>query len=651
MIRYSYIYSFFLFTIIFQFGYSQGDSSKLESMFKEGEEFLSSGDFIDALYIFKDIEEKGESTPVLYSRIGECYLNIPEEKHLSIEYLEKSVKGFPKENLGEKDNIKGDNLIYTNYLLGKAYRLNNENEKSISLLDSLSNIMQEQQYEQDQIEIINQELRMARNSKIIQTNPVKVSFENLGERINNSFSNFNPVVTYDESKMFFVNEFKFYDAIMYSETECNKWSFPQNLTPKLKSDGQYQCVYISRDETVLFLKGFNPETGSIDLYTSLYKEGNWNELQLLNNNINTKYDETHACLSPDGSTLYFTSNKPGGYGGFDIYKSELDCFNDWGAPENLGSIINTPDDEATPFITKDGMVMFFSSKGHKTIGGYDVFYSQKSIDESWLPPVNIGYPVNTTDDDLFFIPVKNGKAAYYSRLDKNGYGKKDIIRVNLGDIIHPQKVKLDVFVNENDQNFMGSGKLFLVNTRNNDTIEFNFINNEDENPIEVDEIQAGVYKVKLIPGTTSLIEQEVAGNIPLEDEVSYPDSIKPMSVSELEDYLIFNPIFFEYNSWELNEKAKKQLDNMSKMLLQYSEIIIVVTGHTDEIGSAEINQAISWKRADAVAEYLVEKGISPGKIIKEAKGEKDQIARNFNDDGTINKYGTHLNRRVELRFK
>ncbi|MBE0654793.1 MAG: PD40 domain-containing protein [Bacteroidales bacterium] len=166
-----------------------------------------------------------------------------------------------------------------------------------------------------------------------------------------------------------------------------------------------------------------------NIYTSKFVNGKWTPLVKLNENINTKYWESHASFSMDGKTLYFSSNRRGGYGGLDIYRSEKQPNGEWGIPVNLGPAINTKYNDDTPFITEAGDKLYFSSYGHYNIGGYDIFMSRKKTDGTWAEPVNIGYPINTTDDDQFFYPIKNGEIAYYSRYDsQEGFGRHDIFR-------------------------------------------------------------------------------------------------------------------------------------------------------------------------------------------------------------------------------
>jgi len=206
-----------------------------------------------------------------------------------------------------------------------------------------------------------------------------------------------------------------------------------------------------------------------NIYISRYVDSLWTRVVRLNDNINTKYWESHASVTRDGNILYFTSNRKGGYGGLDIYRSYKDSTGNWGPPENLGPIINTEYNEETPFITVDGKTLFFSSYGHFNIGGYDIFYSNLLENGEWSVPVNMGYPINTTDDDVFYQPIGKGYMAYYSKFSDEGFGKMDIFKLEIFSAEHPRKflikgmvsvdnpgvdVHKDIFVNLLSQNFM-----------------------------------------------------------------------------------------------------------------------------------------------------------------------------------------------------
>ena len=221
---------------------------------------------------------------------------------------------------------------------------------------------------------------------------------------------------------------KFYDAIFYSVNIDNEWIEPVNINPQIISDGDLYPASISYNGNELYLvKRTNDIT---DIYVSYLVDCIWTKAEKLNNNINSSFNETHACISEDGRLLYFTSDRPKGIGGLDIYTSEKDKDNQWSKPKNLGETINTEFDEDTPFITNKGKRLFFSSKGHYNMGGFDIFYSEMDYN-NWLTPVNIGYPINNTGDNLFFMPVEGGEIAYISKFNDKKTENKEIFKLEI----------------------------------------------------------------------------------------------------------------------------------------------------------------------------------------------------------------------------
>jgi hypothetical protein len=233
-----------------------------------------------------------------------------------------------------------------------------------------------------------------------------------------------------------VTELPFYDAAFFTERKGDEWTYPQMITQMLGFDANIYPVALSYDGTEMILYYDDDYIGN--LYYSRLENGLWTPATKMGENISTKYWESDACFSKDGRTLYFTSNRKGSYGGLDIYSSRLQSDGKWGVPENLGATVNTRYNEECPYISEDGKTLYFSSYGHYNVGGYDIFYSKKSADGTWAEPVNIGYPINTTDDDLYFQPISNGNAAYYSIYSPRGIGRHDIYYMNIYSVDNPR---------------------------------------------------------------------------------------------------------------------------------------------------------------------------------------------------------------------
>lgn len=244
---------------------------------------------------------------------------------------------------------------------------------------------------------------------------------------------------------------------------------------------------------MLFLYKTDNYDGNI--YSSEYSEGNWTPLKKLNGNINTKFYESHASVSSDGKRLFFASNRDGGYGGLDIYMSEMNASGEWGPAINLGSTVNTRFNEDTPFITANDSLLYFSSEGHSSMGGYDIFVS-RSDSSGWSSPENIGFPLNTTGDDLFFQPVNNGKNGYYSM--STDYKKKDIFYISFGSSLTAEKrifdirgiYQLDDILVPFDDNY----SIHLINRTSGDTIDVGYPNKH-----------TGQYNITAGPGQYRLV--------------------------------------------------------------------------------------------------------------------------------------------------
>ena len=427
-------YSVLLFALFMlcQYGFTQPEGNFREMFLYAESEFLFE-EYAEALPNYLRLNDQYPENDNINYKIGVCYLNDPYEKNKAIEFLEKAVQNInPK---FKENNFKETGAPLEAYFyLGNAYRINDQIDKAIETYTYFKNQADPELYDLD---LVNEQISACENAIDLKTRPIDIEIENLGDRINTRFSDVQPVVSGDESRLVFVQKQAFFDAIAYSEKIDGEWSFPRILMEELQVDEDVYPTSLSYDGNTLFIYRNDNFTGN--LYTSKYSNGRWSPLTKLNENINTKYWESHASLNAPGDTLYFTSNRKGGYGGLDIYYSVKGSNNDWGRAVNLGSKINTKYNEETPFITSDGKTLYFSSYGHYNMGGYDVMYTTKLSDGSWAVPINAGYPINTTDDDVFFNPVQNGAFAYYPRYRDEGLGRTDIYRVEIFSKTHPRK--------------------------------------------------------------------------------------------------------------------------------------------------------------------------------------------------------------------
>ena len=402
-------------------------SARLKEIHQDADFFFERQDYREAISQYMLLIDNGYESANIKFKIGVCYLNMPGEETRSIPYLEEasrsiSVKYKPK----ELEETKAP--LHTLFFLGNAYRINNELSKALATYDKF--ITHPGFFGNYNLNIVDTEVKACERAKSIQDNPVQVDWVNLGEPVNTATSETCPVVSGNDSVLVYLSEQKLYNGIFYCRRmPDNKWSEPVNLNPQVISDGDFYPTGLSYDGRELFL--VKKAATNSDIYVSVYKNEKWSPAKRLGDNVNSGDMENHASISPDGKTLYFTSNRSNSRGGYDIYTSARLPNGEWGKAQNLGKVVNTPQDEATPFIASDNKTLYFSSKGHFNMGGYDVFYSTLE-NKKWAEPSNLGYPVNNTNDNLFYCPVLEGTRGYFARINKQeGKGREDIYSVNV----------------------------------------------------------------------------------------------------------------------------------------------------------------------------------------------------------------------------
>lgn len=400
------------------------ENKELQEKFLEAEYFLLNEDFTDALNLYLQVYEKLPENANLAHSIGICYLNINGRKNMAISYLEAATRNMSakhKEGTINQTASSYDAL----YDLAKAYRVNYMFDKAKDAYQKYAGtLLPDDRENQD---FIKHEISVCDKAKELIAKPVQFTEENMGEIFNDENSNFDPVISADGKSFAYMTSLKFYDAVMFSRLINGKWSAPNNITPELQSDGDFYISSLSSDGRILFLSK-NDDFDS-DIYSSNFDGTAWSKAVKLNKNVNTRYWEAQASMTEDGKHLIFSSDRPGGFGGLDLYISEK-INGEWGPAVNLGPEINTAYNEDRPFIINSGKTLFFCSQGHENIGGYDIFKSERQSNNLWGKPVNLGYPVNTPDDNLFFTPAGNGSTGYYSVFrETGGLGKEDIYKI------------------------------------------------------------------------------------------------------------------------------------------------------------------------------------------------------------------------------
>ncbi|MEX2370635.1 MAG: hypothetical protein WD578_06490 [Bacteroidales bacterium] len=397
----------------------------LKETFLEAESYFLFEEYNEALPLYLRIQRADPANDNINYKIGICMLNDPYQKEKSIRYLELASKNInPKYKENNFKEKAAPLEVY--YYLGQAYLINDNIDKALENFLYFRENLDEKIYD---VELLDEQISTCERARYLMQKPVDFDLINLGEKINSRFADINPIISGNGQRLVYVSKMQFYDAVFFSEKKDGQWQPPRNIIPELGVDGDVYPTCLSRDGNTMIIYRSDDFIGN--LYISRYANEQWTAMEKMGSEINTRYWESHASFSKDGNTLYFTSNRKNGFGGLDIYKTEKLEDGTWGTPQNLGNKINTRYNEETPFITENGKKLFFSSYGHYNMGGYDIFYSEINEAGEWGIPINLGYPINTTGDDLFYFPLNNGTNAYLSKFKKDGWGRHDLYYLDL----------------------------------------------------------------------------------------------------------------------------------------------------------------------------------------------------------------------------
>lgn len=406
---------------------------KAQDAFFKAEEYYDDGYFLFALPYYRSLESQYGSSEYLVYRIGICLLYKSDEVDVALEYLLKVREKNPK-------------AADIDLFLAKAYHLNGRYDEALQSIDTYEkkkNLPPGRLNEAEQLR------KYCNNAKELSAHPVEATITNIGEPVNTENSEYVPVVSSDDSVMLFTYRGErstgglqsypgtpdssgyYFEDVFYTFRQDGKWQEPVALDSTLNGNGHDACIGISNDGQTLLI--YKDETGNGDIYTSKLVGFYWTGLTPLKGDVNSSSWDGSATFSPDMKTMFFASERPGGYGGRDIYQATLMPDSSWGNVKNLGPKINTPMDEDAPFLHPNGTTLLFSSQAHNSMGGYDIFRTEMTpVDSSYWEagePENLGYPINTPGDDKYFVLGTDGKHGYYSSGKPGGMGQQDIYLV------------------------------------------------------------------------------------------------------------------------------------------------------------------------------------------------------------------------------
>ncbi|RLD35717.1 MAG: hypothetical protein DRI73_02050 [Bacteroidetes bacterium] len=618
------------------------DKSENEISYYRAEYLRTINKFEKALALYLDLPERGIDNANIRYKIGITYLNIQGKKDQSIPYLlsasEKVTRKYKNGSSFKEKKAPEEVFLY----LGDAYLKNNEIDKAIQYYKRYKETTRKNK---DQ-EVIEKRLESCLLAKELQKNPKNISFLKFPVETTDHL-NFNPAISQDGNSLIYNSKRKGYIPIYYTTKKNNKWSKPRNISLEVESDGDYLVSSISANGKKIYL--INQELDDDDIFVSKLSKGRWSKAISLGNKVNSIYNETHATSSSNGKYLYIVSDRLGGNGGSDIYRLVSDENGNWGQIKNLGKRINTKNNEATPFLDKTEGKLFFSSQGHNTMGGYDIFSVSLSNDSSLVQIKNIGFPINSTDDDLFFTPGYKDTIGFMSRADTINEPGQAIYMLGYfsENIIKKYKLKVQLVAKDSDK-IVFSNLIVQIKGESGDLII-----------PSISPDQYGEFSITLPKGKYIL---NISGNkiypkvklFKITKAVSQVNNIQ-VEISSLEESLQkisyhIPTIYFGYNKSELNQESMNELNTLLMALNEYPGINILITGNADSNGPSDYNKDISKKRAASVMNYLVSKGIKAQRIRKLAEGENDPVATNKLSNGKDNPEGRKMNRRVSFSF-
>ncbi len=570
------------------------------------------------------------------------------------------------------------------FKIGQSYQYGMNFEKALTSYESYRErrVRDDGYRGQDMVSLkeVDKKITECKNAIDFRANPADVKIVNLGNTINTEFEDFAPVINENEDFLIFtskrmdnnsnqdvdVDNKPFEEIYFTRKNKNNSWGYASNLGKSINTKFHDSNLALSPDGNTLFL--YKTDNNGDIFVSTRVQDTVWTEPKPLSKNINSdSFNESSVSISPDGNLLFFSSNRVGGLGQIDIYFSTKNEAGEWQRARNVGEVINTEFNEDGPFIGNDGKTLYFSSEGHKGMGGYDIYKSvYDSANQVWGAPENLGYPINTPDDDIYFVATKDGKRGYYASVREDGYGFTDIYMVTLPQKkdkepepivektpppvktdsvppVSPQPVTVTVSVTDATTGAAIDAKVSLKSSSGGATPgmtkpangQFVFtLNNESASGYQLS-VEASGYvfetrdiNVPAMSGTAQNITRSIAMKKPVVNTTK-----------------VLRNIYFEFGKATLTQASYEELNKLYNMMSSNPNMTIELRGHTDNIGGKSYNKQLSQSRANAVKNFLLKKGIDARRVESNGYGEEMPLASNDDE-----KEGREYNRRVEFKI-
>ena len=579
-------------------------AQNLKKQYRLADKYIENYEYEKAIPIIKELLIKKPNNANFLFKIAFSYFGIREKRDSSIIYFEKiGNKVSEQYNNSFTDTVAPiEALVY----LGDIYHADYKFEKA----EKLYKRVKQKTENSSLISILDVKIRRCETAVKMINASTDITRIKIGGRINTKYNEHSPVLTADLKTIIFTSNRKgtgglkdekgdYYEDIYISKFLKGKWTKPKSISDNINTKGHEASVGLSPDgRTLLIYKSIN----NGDIFLSKKKADEWTIPKLLGNNINTKYRETHATISVSKNTIYFTSNRPGGYGGMDLYYSEKQKDGTWGEAVNMGKNINTPNNEEGPFIHPDDTTLFFSSNGHLGMGGYDLFMSFKQKNNTWSKPVNLGYPANSPSDDVFYIASPGGNYAFYVTNQIGSSGSNGIYMLGL-----PEKFRKKTAV--------FTGKVKLQNKKIKSVISINVIDIDTKDTIRTDyPNRKGNYSIILPTNKKFLVSYEAKGYLSHIIEI---DVSANADLQSLKRVIYLQPIIiggtnenykleFTPDTKKLDFKSKYKIDRAIKHVNNNKGLVVAL--------NVPQKDSLNSKNVLSVKNYLINNRVDSNKI-------------------------------------
>jgi outer membrane protein OmpA-like peptidoglycan-associated protein len=615
--------------------------SKRRSL-RTANKFFNKENYRAALPHYERVLQSDPDNASVLLKAGISYLSFDKEK--ASEYIYRAQRLKPK--------VAND----VEYWLGRVDHLNYRFDEAINHFRTYDqSLRRRNDPRKAEIALLSQH---ARNAKTQFNSPKDVFVKNLGPTINTQYSEHSPVISSDDNYLLFTSraqgdagatnrvaaDGEYYEDIYESRRLGNdEWEQPRSLGGRLSSSGHDASIQLFDNDTKLLLyRNAGRRDGNGNILVSQKEGGDWSTPVPLGGAINSPNFESDAYITPDGQTIYFSTNNFSENGDLDIYYAKRTNDGDWGRPTKF-PVINTQYDEDSPYLTADGRTLFFSSRGHNTMGGYDIFRTDfDSVSRRWSRPVNLGYPVNTPDDDTYYRLSPDGTYAYLSSYRLGGYGEKDIYTINY---IRGVNVEGQVISLMDSSVIRGVELVFTGTQADKKVVTYRDITRPDDGRYTVNVLSGRPYQVNIMKDGQTIASDEFEVPVNLEEGASITKNFYIPYIDTTATRMAgqFNKIYFDTDKHDLRPESMVEIENVLRALRSNPRMNIAIDGHTDSRATDQYNMALGDRRARAAYDYLRRNGIPEGRMVINSYGERRPAVPNNSPENM------QLNRRTEFQ--